>query len=84
VSLVQVQRRGDHEVRLAVSAKSLARLDQAQRVAGRACGFEFELNPDGQKALSLFEVRFREELARVPKVASSGGEAAKSTTAQAE
>jgi hypothetical protein len=64
LEVLQVRRVGDHEVRMAIRAESLRDLDQAQRLAGRACGFEFELAPEGLKTLSLLEVRFREELAR--------------------
>jgi hypothetical protein len=68
LDVLQVRRVGDHEVRMAIRAESLRDLDQAQRLAGHACGFEFELGPEGLKTLSLLEVRFREELAHTKAV----------------
>jgi hypothetical protein len=80
VPVLQVRRPGDHDLRLAIRADSLRGLHEAQRFAGRVCGFDFELSADGRKALSLFEMRFREELARLDRerasAPSSGGEQA--------
>jgi hypothetical protein len=83
LSLVQVARVSDHEARLALRVSDLKDLHRAQRLSGSVCGFEFELDAEGQKAASLFEVRFREELARSGAATSSGGETPAQSAEQA-
>ena len=65
VRVAQVKRTSEHELRMAIPAASLRELGKAQRFSGRACGFEFELEDEGREALSLLEMRFREELVRL-------------------
>jgi len=78
IPLEQVERYNDHEARLLIRAEALRDADQAVRVAGAACGAEFELDANGRAALGLFEARFREEHSRLAH-STSGGETAAPT-----